>query len=81
MISGVVKHECEEIGKLQNDYNTLKLKGKPINKEMCDFCDLIISFRDKHCLSNKDALAIAKNEMDMNQIAKVIKEGLGRTIT
>lgn len=44
----------EETGKLQKGYNNLKLKGNPINKEMCDFCDLIISFRDKYCLSNKD---------------------------
>ena len=52
----------EEIAKLQMDYNNLKLNNKLSKKAICD---LVIPFRDKYCLSDKDALAIARNEMSI----------------
>lgn len=62
----------KEIGKLQMDYDDLRLDGKLTKKAMCD---LVIPFRDKYGLSDKDALAIARNEMHIDEMAKVIEDG------
>ena len=63
----------EEIAKLQMDYNSLKLNNQLSKKAICD---LVIPFRDKYNLSDKDALAIARNEMSINDMVDVIKTNL-----
>ena len=63
----------EEIAKLQMDYNNLKLNNKLSKKAICD---LVIPFRDKYYLSDKDALAIARNEMSIIDMVDVIKTNL-----
>lgn len=65
----------KEIGKLQKDYDSLKSKNKLTKRAMCD---LVIPFRDKYCLSDKDALAIARNEMCIDEISEVIEKGLNK---
>ena len=60
----------EEIAKLQMDYNNLKLNNKLSKKAICD---LVIPFRDKYYLSDKDALAIARNEMSIIDMVDAIK--------
>ena len=67
----------KEIGKLQKDYNNLKSKNKLTKKAICD---LVIPFRDRYCLSDKDALSIARSEINIDKIAKLIEEGLSKTI-
>ena len=60
----------KEIGKLQNDYDSLK-QSKKLSKKA--ICDLVIPFRDKYRLSDKDALAIARNEMSIHKIAEILE--------
>lgn len=60
----------KEIGKLQNDYESLK-QNKKLSKKA--ICDLVIPFRDKYGLSDKDALAIARNEMSIHKIAEILE--------
>ena len=62
----------EEIAKLQMDYNSLKLNNQLSKKAICD---LVIPFRDKYNLSDKDALAIARNEMSIIDMVEAIKFG------
>lgn len=60
----------KEIGKLQNDFDSLK-QNKKLSKKA--ICDLVIPFRDKYHLSDKDALAIARNEMSIHKIAEALE--------
>lgn len=62
----------EEIAKLQMDYNNLKLNNKLSKKAICN---LVIPFRDKYCLSDKDALSIARNEMSIIDMVDTIRFG------
>lgn len=59
----------KEIGELQKNINLLssnKLTKKAI-------CELVIPFRDKYHLSDKDALSIARNEMSIDEISRIIE--------
>ena len=67
----------KEIGKLQKDYGNLVSKKMLTKKAMCD---LVIPFRDKYCLSDRDALAIARNEINIDKIARLIEDGLNKHI-
>ena len=73
---GCLVEILKEIGKLQTDYNYLKLNDNFTKKTMCD---LVIPFRDKYHLSDRDALAIARNEISVSEIAKIIENGLRGT--
>lgn len=58
-----------EIGKLQTNYNNL-VKTKKLTKKA--MCDLIIPFRDKYDLKDKDAIAIANGKLSISQILELI---------
>lgn len=58
-----------EIIDLQDDYNKLRFQGK-LTKQ--NICDLVIPFRDKYQLSDKDALRIARNELSLKEIVELI---------
>ena len=58
----------KELAKLQNDYRQL-LKSGITKKAMCE---LVIPFRDKWKLSDEQALAIARNEMALDKISKMM---------
>lgn len=60
----------KEIGMLQSDYNRL-LKSKAFTKKA--LCELVIPFRDKHGLSDSEALQIARNEMSISQMAEILE--------
>lgn len=60
----------KEIGSLQADYNRL-LKSKAFTKKA--LCELVIPFRDKHGLSDSEALQIARNEMSISQMAEILE--------
>ena len=61
----------EEVGVLQTEYELLKNK-KGLTKKA--ICDLVIPFRDKYNLSDKDALMIARNEISILDIAVLLKK-------
>lgn len=63
----------KEVGELQKSYENLK---KNMTKQA--MCDLVVPFRDKYNLSDKDALAIARNELGIIDIAEVLEAGLRR---
>ena len=59
----------KEIADLQKEYRKL-LRNKKLTKKA--MCDLVVPFRDKYKLSNKDALAIVRNELSLTQIVKIM---------
>ena len=60
----------KEIGELQKNYKNLLSSNKLTKKAMCE---LVIPFRDKYHLSDKDALSIARNEMSIDEISRIIE--------
>ena len=61
--------DVREIVKLQEGYQTLLSKGKLTKKSMCD---LVIPFRDRHGLTDQQALRIARKEMDLSEMLEVL---------
>lgn len=55
---------------LQDEYNRLRFQGK-LTKQ--NICNLVIPFRDKYQLSDKDALRIARNELSLKELVNLIK--------
>lgn len=67
----------KEIAALQTEYERLKNSGKMTKKAICD---LVIPFRDKYHLSDKDALAIAQNKVSIAQMVTLLEAGLNRIV-
>lgn len=59
----------EEIVELQKAYKTLFDSKRLTKKAMCD---LVVPFRDKYSLSDSTALRVARGELSLEQIAKLI---------
>ena len=59
------------IAVLQKEYKKLLLTKKLTKKAMCE---LVVPFRDKYHLKDREALSIARNEVSMEQIAEMIGE-------
>lgn len=60
----------KEIGAIQNEYKRLiKTKG-PSKKALCE---LVIPFRDKHNLSDLEALKIVRNQMPIAEMAEILQ--------
>lgn len=59
-----------EVGILQQEYNQLVDTRKLTKKAICDLC---IPFRDKHGITDKQALMIARNEMSVMEMAKLLR--------
>ena len=62
----------KEIGELQTKYQDLINEGRLTKKSMCD---LIIPFRDKHGLTDRQALLIARGKMSIQQISILLDGG------
>lgn len=58
-----------KIVKLQEDWKAMVDAKKVTKKAICDLC---IPFRDEHGLTDKVTLALARNELSLNQIADLI---------
>ena len=67
----------KEIAALQTEYEKLKNSEKMTKKAICD---LVIPFRDKYHLSDKDALAIAQNKVSIAQMVTLLEAGLNRIV-
>lgn len=59
-----------EIIDLQDEYDKLRFQGK-LTKQ--NICNLVIPFRNKYKLSDKDALRIARNELSLKELVNLIK--------
>lgn len=65
----------KDIAKLQNSYNKL-VSNKKLTKKA--ICDLVIPFRDEYWLTDKEALMIARNEVNVNEIVNILENALSR---
>lgn len=71
---GVIK----EVAKLQNDFAKL-LHDKKLSKKM--ICDLVVPFRDKYNLKDAEALQIARDELELSAMTKLLETSIGATYT
>ena len=60
----------KEVGLLQQQYRKLVSENRLTKKAICD---LVIPFRDKHNLTDIQALQIARNELSIISICDVIE--------
>ncbi len=61
----------QEVGELQSEYQKLIDERRSTKKAMCD---LVIPFRDKHKLTDIQALQIARAELSIKEISDMPKE-------
>ena len=61
----------KEVGELQSEYQKLIDERRLTKKAMCD---LVIPFRDKHKLTDIQALQIARAELSIKEISDMLKE-------
>lgn len=64
-----------EIGLLQLGYESL-IKQKRLTKKA--ICDLVIPFKERYHLTDKEALAIARNELRIDEIVSVLEDAYKR---
>lgn len=65
----IMENLLQEIGELQNKYQNL-LRTKKLTKKA--MCNLVIPFRDKYNLTDLQALQVARNELSVMEMAKLI---------
>lgn len=63
--------QLKDIVSLQKSYNQLLREKKLTKKALCDLC---VPFRDAHGLTDGETLRLARNEMSLEEIAKIMKE-------
>lgn len=63
--------KLKEIADLQESYRKL-VRTKRLTKRA--ICDLVIPFRDKYNLTDKDALMIARNEITLSKIVDLMED-------
>lgn len=61
-----------EISELQSQYKYLYRNNKLTKRILCE---LVIPFRDKHHLSDMDALSITRSEISLTEMIKMLEEG------
>lgn len=59
----------DDIGNLQEKYQDLISQNRLTKRAMCD---LVIPFRDKYCLTDLQALQIARNKLTITEINQLI---------
>lgn len=65
----------QEVGEIQDDYGMLIVTGTLTKKAMCE---LLIPFRDKYKLTDMQTLSIARQEISITEIVKLLgSEGDG----
>lgn len=65
----------KDIARVQKCYNKLVSDKKLTKKSMCD---LIVPFRDEYWLTDKEALMIARNEVNINEIVNIFENSFSR---
>lgn len=64
----------KEVGKIQDEYENL-IATKTLTKKA--MCDLIVPFRDKYKLTDRQALSIVRQELSITEICEL----LGKEVT
>ena len=62
--------DAREVAKLQEDWVALKESGKMTKRAICD---LVIPFRNRHGLTDMVALEIAKGNMSLSEMVRVME--------
>lgn len=65
----------KDIARLQKSYDNLVSNKKLTKKAMCD---LIIPFRDEYWLTDKEALMIARSEVNVDKIVRIFENAFSR---
>ena len=65
----------QEIGELQAKYKYI-VNNKLLSKKA--LCDLVVPFRDKYLLSDRQALSIVRNEITIKEMGEILN---GKTIS
>lgn len=65
----------QEIGKLQSKYKYLANHQMLSKKALCD---LVIPFRDKYMLTDRQALSIVRNDITIEEMGEILE---GKTIS
>ena len=65
----------QEIGELQANYKYL-VNNKLLSKKA--LCDLVVPFRDKYLLSDRQALSIVRNDITIKEMGEILD---GKTIS
>lgn len=65
----------QEIGELQAKYKCL-VNNKLLSKKA--LCDLVVPFRDKYLLSDRQALSIVRNDITIKEMGEILD---GKTIS
>lgn len=65
----------KDIARLQSCYDKLVSDKKLTKKAMCD---LVIPFRDEYWLTDKEALMIARSEVNVDEIVRILENAISR---
>lgn len=65
----------KDIARLQSGYDKLVSDKKLTKKAMCD---LVIPFRDEYWLTDKEALMIARSEVNVDEIVHILENAFSR---
>jgi hypothetical protein len=65
----------KDIARLQKNYDNLVSNKKLTKKAMCD---LVIPFRDEYWLTDKEALMIARSEINIDEIVRILENSFNR---
>lgn len=65
----------KDIARLQKSYDNLVSSKKLTKKAMCD---LVIPFRDEYWLTDKEALMIARSEVNVDEIVRILENAFNR---
>lgn len=65
----------KDIARLQKSYDNLVSNKKLTKKAMCD---LVIPFRDEYWLTDKEALMIARSEVNVDEIVRILENAFSR---
>jgi len=66
----------KEVAELQTAYQSLARQKRLTKKAMCELC---IPFRDKYGLTDWQVLRIARNEMELAEMANLLEKDGGET--
>lgn len=65
----------KDIARLQKSYDNL-VSSKKLTKKA--ICDLVIPFRDEYWLTDKKALMIARSEVNVDEIVRILENAINR---
>lgn len=65
----------KDIARLQKIYDNL-VSSKKLTKKA--ICDLVIPFRDEYWLTDKEALMIARSEVNVDEIVRILENAINR---